>query len=304
MTDTYKLGDDILEVENVSLELGGKLILRDINIKIQDVIRPNVATTGQIIGFLGPSGRGKTQLFKILSGLNKPTTGTVKLGMNKKIVQAGDVGVVAQNYPLFEYMTVYGNLEYVCRIVEEEIQKAWFIANPGKEYKKGWFDFIKRKSTIDSVKKEKIEFYLDRFKMTEHKDKYPALLSGGQRQRVAIIQQMLCSEYFILMDEPFSGLDPLMTTQVCQMIETVANLNEKNTIIVVSHDIPSTIAIAQYVWLLGYDYDPETHKPLPGARIKYMENLMDRGLAWKPDLINTPEFFSFVKDVRNTFNEL
>jgi polar amino acid transport system ATP-binding protein/sulfate transport system ATP-binding protein len=287
MTEAYKLGDDILEVENVSLELGGKLILRDINIKIQDVIRPSV-TTGQIIGFLGPSGRGKTQLFKILSGLNKPTTGTVKLGTEKKIVQAGDVGVVAQNYPLFEYMTVYGNLEYVCRIADE--------ATTG-------LNFLKKKSKMDALKKEKIDFYLDRFKMTEHKDKYPALLSGGQRQRVAIIQQMLCSEYFILMDEPFSGLDPLMTTQVCQMIETVANLNEKNTIIVVSHDIPSTIAIAQYIWLLGYDYD-ENKKPIPGARIKYMENLMDRGLAWKPDLVNSPEFFSFVKDVRNTFNEL
>jgi len=286
---SYTLGDDILEVENVSLELGGKLILRDINIKIQDVIRPN-KTTGQIIGFLGPSGRGKTQLFKILSGLNKPTTGTVKLGTDKKIVGAGDVGVVAQNYPLFEYMTVYGNLEYVCRVVEDEASNKW--------------NYFKHKAKIDAIKKEKINFYLDRFKMTEHKDKYPALLSGGQRQRIAIIQQMLCSEYFILMDEPFSGLDPLMTTQVCQMIETVANLNEKNTIIVVSHDIPSTIAIAQYVWLLGYDYDPETKQPIPGARIKYMENLMDRGIAWKEDLVNTPEFFSFVRDIRNTFNEL
>jgi len=271
---SYTLGEDILNVENVSLELGGKLILRDININIKDVIRPNTGPTGQIIGFLGPSGRGKTQLFKILAGLNKPTTGQVLLGTERKIVQTGDVGVVAQNYPLFEYLTVWGNLELVA------------------------------KEKTKAEKKEKIEFYLDRFKMMEHKDKYPALLSGGQRQRVAIIQQMLCSEYFLLMDEPFSGLDPLMTTQVCQMIETVANINEKNTIIIVSHDIPSTVSIAQTIWLLGYDYDPQTKQPIPGARIKYVENLMDRGLTWKEDLVNSPEFFSFVKDVRNTFNEL
>jgi ABC-type nitrate/sulfonate/bicarbonate transport system ATPase subunit len=312
MAVEYSLGDDILDVENVTLDLGEgkdkKLILRDINLKIQDIKRPNT-TTGQIIGLLGPSGRGKTQLFKILSGLNLPTSGTVKLGNEKKMVKAGDVGVVAQNYPLFEYMTVYGNLEYVCRIIEDEVQKAFFIANPGKT-KVGFLDFLKRNKIIDAMKKEKIDFYLDRFQMTEHKDKFPALLSGGQRQRIAIIQQMLCSEFFILMDEPFSGLDPLMTTQVCQMIETVANLNEKNTIVVVSHDIASTVSIAQYVWLLGYDYEeaepgkPGARKPIPGARIKYMENLMDRGLAWRPDLTNTPEFFSFVRDIRNAFNDL
>lgn len=304
---SYTLGEDILNVENVSLELGGKLILRDININIKDVIRPDTGPTGQIIGFLGPSGRGKTQLFKLLSGLNKPTTGQILLGTNRKPVVAGDVGVVAQNYPLFEYMTVFQNLEYVCRILDnpknlDEYGKTFFETHPEKN-KGGFWDYFKKKSVLDLMKKEKINFYLDRFKMTEHKDKYPALLSGGQRQRIAIIQQMLCSEYFILMDEPFSGLDPLMTTQVCQMIQEVANLNEKNTIIVVSHDIPSTIAISEYIWLLGYDYD-ENKQPIPGARIKYMENLMDRGLTWTPDLINTPEFFSFVKDVRNTFNEL
>lgn len=304
MAVEYKLGDDILNVENVSLELGEgkerKLILRDINLKIQDVIRPNT-TTGQIIGLLGPSGRGKTQLFKILSGLNKPTSGTVSLGNEKKPIMAGDVGVVAQNYPLFEYLTVYGNLEYVCHISQDENSKAELDSSVGK--KKFDLPFLKKQKAIDLIKKEKIDFYLDRFKMTEHKDKYPALLSGGQRQRIAIIQQMLCSEFFILMDEPFSGLDPLMTTQVCNMIETVANLNEKNTIIIVSHDIPSTIAISQYIWLLGFEYDAQG-QPIPGAKIKYAENLMDRGLAWRPDLMNSPEFFSFVKDVRNTFNEL
>lgn len=271
--EPYTLGEDILNVENVSLVLGGKLILRDINLNVKDIIRPG-KTQGQVITVLGPSGRGKTQLFKLLSGLNKPTTGSILLGPNKTPVKAGDVGVVAQNYPLFEYLTVQGNLEPVCK-----------------------------EKTI-AEKKDKINFYLEQFKMIENKDKYPALLSGGQRQRIAIIQQLLCSEHFVLMDEPFSGLDPVVKDEVCLMIEKVANLDEKNTCIIVTHDIPSAISISQYVWILGYDYDPESKLPLPGARIKYVENLMDRGLAWRHDLANTPEFFAFNRDIRNTFNEL
>jgi ABC-type nitrate/sulfonate/bicarbonate transport system ATPase subunit len=271
MKDNYSLGEDILNVENVSLSIDGKLILRDINLNIKDIIRPG-HTQGQIISLLGNSGAGKTQLFKLLSGLNKPTTGTITLGTDKIPVKAGDVGVVAQNYPLFEHRTVWSNLEMVC------------------------------KEKTAAERKERVEFYLNRFKMLEHKDKYPAVLSGGQRQRIAIIQQLLCSEFFLLMDEPFSGLDPVMKDNTCKMIEEVANLNEKTTIIIVSHDIPSTVAISQYVWLLGFDYD--NGEKIPGSRIKYMENLMDRGLSWKPDLVNTAEFFSFVKDIRNTFNEL
>lgn len=272
----YTFGEDILSVENVSLSIEGKLILRDINLKIKDIIRPN-CTTGQIIGFLGPSGRGKTQLFKILAGLtthdslSRTLTGEVLLGPERTPVKAGDVGVVAQNYPLFEHRTVYSNLEMVIR--------------------------------DKKVAKEKIEYYLNKFKMYEHKDKYPAVLSGGQRQRIAIIQQLLCSEYFILLDEPFSGLDPIMTSQTCEMIQEVANMHEKNTIIIVSHDIPSTVSISNILWLLGYDYD-ENGKPIEGARVKFEENLMDRGICWKENLINTPEFFSFVKDIRNTFNNL
>lgn len=285
----YTLGEDILNVENVSMELGGKLILRDINLNLRDIIRPG-HTQGQIIALLSPSGRGKTTLFKIMAGLIKPTTGTVLLGPNKKPVTPGDVGVVAQNYPLFEYMTVWGNLEYVCHIIE--------IKEEGKP-----LSYFKKKTNTDAARKQKIEFYLDKFKMLEHKDKYPALLSGGQRQRIAIIQQMLCSEHFILMDEPFSGLDPLMKDQVCQIIETVANLDEKNTIIIVSHDIPSAISISQYIWILGYDYD-EKGVPLPGARIKYVENLMDKGLAWKENLVDSTEYFAYARDIRNVFNEL
>lgn len=279
MKQEYSYGDTILTATDISLSFGEKLILRDINLEIKDIKRPGL-TTGQVIGFLGPSGRGKTQLFKILAGLNKPTTGSVIL--NGAPVKVGDVGVVAQHYPLMEHRTVWSNLEMVAK---------------GKNPEASRFESAT----------EEIEYYLDRFGMYEHKDKYPAQLSGGQRQRIAIIQQLLCSESFILLDEPFSGLDPLMTEEVCFIIQQVADLNDKNTIVVVSHDIPSTIAISSELWLLGYEYDKLENgkrKAKPGATIRYKENLMEHGLAWRPDIQDTPEFFQYVKQIRHLYKDL
>lgn len=274
MVQQYKILDkEILKVEDVSLKFGDKLILRDINVTVKDVVR-DIATTGQVVGFLGPSGRGKTQLFRILAGLNPPTTGTVLV--NGKPVQAGDVGVVAQNYPLMNHRTVQSNLELGA-------------AKSG----------LSKKDKAD-----KIKMYLEKFKLSDKADMYPASLSGGQRQRVAIMQQLLCSEHFLLLDEPFSGLDINMIKEVSDVILTIANLDELNTVIIVSHDIPSTVAISTHLWILGYDYD-EQGKPLPGARIKYVEDLMAKGISWQyPHVFELPEFNDMVKGIRNVFNTL
>lgn len=270
----YTIKDvDILKVENVSLKFGDKLILRDINVTVKDVVR-DAAITGQVVGFLGPSGRGKTQLFRILAGLNPPTTGTVLV--NGKPVQAGDVGVVAQNYPLFMHRTVQSNLELGAA----------------------------KLTLTKKDKQDKIKMYLEKFKLTDKADFYPASLSGGQKQRVAIIQQLLCSEHFLLLDEPFSGLDINMIKEVSDVILNIASLDELNTIIIVSHDIPSTVAIATHLWILGYDYD-EQGKSIPGARIKYVEDLMAQGISWQyPQVFELPEFNEVVKGIRNAFNTL
>jgi ABC-type nitrate/sulfonate/bicarbonate transport system ATPase subunit len=269
----------IMHVDNVSLkyndpEKGERLILRDINVEIKDIVRPG-KTTGQIVGFLGPSGRGKTQLFKILAGLHQPTTGQVLI--NGKPVVAGDVGVVAQNYPLFEHRTVADNLTIGAK---------------------------KNKALTAAEKKDKIDFYLTKFKMTEQTKAYPATLSGGQRQRIAIIQQLLCSEHFLLMDEPFSGLDVCMVDQCLEVILEVSNLDELNTVIIVSHDYQSTSAVANNLWFLGYDFDPEG-KPIPGARIKWVDDLMKRGLCWQyPQIFEDLEFMKFSKEVRKLMYQL
>ncbi len=83
--------DTILKVENVSLTLGGNQILRDVNVEIKNITRPG-HTQGQIVGFLGPSGVGKTKFFEILAGLLNPTSGQVLINHPLEPVQTGKSG--------------------------------------------------------------------------------------------------------------------------------------------------------------------------------------------------------------------
>ena len=98
----------LLQAENINLSYDNKIILRNINFCIKDIVRPDVQQ-GQVVSLIGRSGIGKTQLFKILSGLQQPTSGNVYL-QNKQKVKAGDMGVVFQNYYLFEWRTIFQSL--------------------------------------------------------------------------------------------------------------------------------------------------------------------------------------------------
>jgi len=272
----YELEETILKLENVSLTLGDDKvqILRDINLEVKNVTRKTTGLDqGQIVSLLAPSGVGKTQLLKIIAGLNTPDTGSVLIGHPLEPTRLGKVGVVQQNYPLFESRTVLGNLEVAVRKI------------PKKEGK------------------EKIDLYLNHFGLLDKKSLYPAQLSGGQRQRVAIAQQLLCSEHFLLLDEPFSGLDINMIEKVSEMIVHIANLDELNTVIIVSHDISATCAISDTVWLLGKERN-EQGEWKAGATIRHQYDLMGEGLAWRKDIRDLPQFTDFVKEIRHEFKTL
>jgi ABC-type nitrate/sulfonate/bicarbonate transport system ATPase subunit len=268
----YELKETLLQVRNVSLTLDGCPILRDVNVEIRDIKRPGMQQ-GQVVGFLGKSGAGKTKLFEILSGLLSPTSGEVRINGTLEPVKVGAVGVVQQNYPLFAHRTLYGNLAIAAD-----------------------------KSRLPKTeRKDKIHEYLQRFNLLDHAHRYPCQLSGGQRQRAAIAQQLLCSEHFLLLDEPFSGLDMVMIRQVQELIREVATMNELNTIILISHDIVATASMADTLWLLGRDTDPQTAQPIPGSRIRYTFNLIERGLAWQPGIEATPAFHQFITEVKEAF---
>ena len=84
-------------------------VFNGVTAEVRDIIVPG-KVQGQVVGILGPSGCGKTTLFRIIAGLHAPTSGRVSVNGFDRPVMAGEVGVVAQSYPLFEHRTVLGNL--------------------------------------------------------------------------------------------------------------------------------------------------------------------------------------------------
>lgn len=271
---THDYGPTIFKSENVWLTLGGSLILRDVDVELRDVRRPG-QVTGQVVGLLGPSGIGKTRFFRIMAGLDAPDRGRVLVGEHLVPVERGMVGVVAQRYTLFQHRTVLGNL---------------LVA--------GAQAGLSRREA-----REKAVSFLQRFHLDAQADRYPPQLSGGQQQRVAIAQQFMCSEHFLLMDEPFSGLDPIAVDRVAELISEVASLHELNTIVVVTHDIAAAIEVSDTLWLMGRDRDAQGNV-VPGARIQATYDLIERGLAWRKGINTTPEFMELLREILERFPSL
>jgi NitT/TauT family transport system ATP-binding protein len=271
---SYTLGDPLVTVDNVSVTLDNTLILSGVSATIPNIKRSDNAAQGQIVCLVGPSGCGKTTLFRTISGMQSPDVGTVTLS-NGKPVEAGQVGVVAQNYPLLEHRTVMNNLIFAGRMADMKKADAKRVATE----------------------------YLTDFNLSEHADKYPFQLSGGQRQRVAIAQQLICSEHFIILDEPFSGLDEVAKTKVIKLLIKVANKHDDNTLIIITHDVTAAVAIADMIWLMGRDRDAEG-KVIPGARIMEMINLIDMGIAWYDDPTTRPGATELIRNIKQALHTL
>jgi len=262
---THSKNELLIDVQNVNLTYD-KVILRDVNFQIHNIVRPGL-NQGQVISLIGRSGIGKTQLFKILAGMVAPTSGEVKIGLDQHPVQAGDVGVVAQNYILFNHRTVLENLKIAMRHNTEV--------------------------ATESEKDALIADYADKFDLTEHLKKYPMHLSGGQRQRASIIQQVLTGNRFILLDEPFSGLDALMIDRVLNLLLQVSTLHELNTLVIISHDIENSLAVSDTAFILAREKDKE------GATITETLDLIKMELAWNPQIREDKNFQHLVAEIKH-----
>jgi len=269
----YSLGERLLTIDNVSVRYD-RPILDGVTGHIDNIRRQGLKQ-GQVVCLLGPSGIGKSQLFRCIAGLQRPHSGSVRLNGSGREVQPGEVGVVAQDYPLFDHRSVWSNLMLAARRHGRDAHEAT----------------------------EACLALLKKFGLTDCGLRHPMMLSGGQRQRVAIAQQLLCSSHFLLMDEPFSGLDPLSKTAVCNTLVDVSTSHELNTIIVVTHDIESAIRIADQLWLLGRSRDAQGN-PVGGASIQETYDLAAMGLAWDPDIESRPEFHDLAAALKARFATL
>jgi ABC-type multidrug transport system ATPase subunit len=260
-TSTYSLAEDLLVVENVRVTYGNKTIIRDIGTEhipfvIKDVKRANMQQ-GQTVAVLGRSGRGKSTFFKAITGIIQPPTGTIKIPDQKKegklrIVKEGDVGFVQQNFPLSRNQTVLQMLQNAA--LQGEI--------PVNE----------RNDIINS--------HLENWGLKEQRSLAANQLSGGQKQRVAIIEQLLCSHHYVVFDEPFSGLDVCNIDDVCDSFKKITTSNEINTIIFSTHDIDIAVALADQIYIIGYEQNTNGQFIEGGTVVGYYD-LKKLNLAWQ-----------------------
>ncbi|MCB9260989.1 MAG: ABC transporter ATP-binding protein [Flavobacteriales bacterium] len=254
----FEYKDTLLYVENLSVAYDDHLIIKDISFSEKDVVRAGHKSTGQVIAFVGRSGRGKSTLFRALTGLVPLRSGRVLIkdfnAQNTdaaKEIKEGDIGFVDQKYTLFRHKTVSQALL-----------------------------FAMRKSSISAEeKKTKIAEYLEKWGLSQCADKYPNELSGGQRQRTAVIEQLFSSDKFIILDEPFSGLDVGNIREVKKSFDLLGQTSEENTIIFSTHDIELAVELAQVIYVIGYPTINNEKQNYGTIVAKY--DLRELGLAWQ-----------------------
>ncbi len=196
----------LVALENVNKHFGELHVLRDINLSVN---------TGEVVVIIGPSGSGKSTLCRTINRLEAIDSGRILLDGQPLPAEGralarlrSDVGMVFQSFNLFSHKTVLENI----------------TLGPTKVLK-----VPKAEATVRALE------LLERVRIAEQANKYPAQLSGGQQQRVAIARALAMNPKVILFDEPTSALDPEMVQEVLDVMTDLAK--EGMTMIVVTHEM-------------------------------------------------------------------
>lgn len=196
---------------------GGRTVVKNVSVKVQQ---------GEIVGLLGPNGAGKTTTFYMVVGLIKPDEGTVflnnqditKLPMYKR-AQMG-IGYLPQEASVFRKLTVEDNIMAVLEMTR----------------------------LTRAERQHKMETLLDEFHLTHVRKNNGDSLSGGERRRTEIARALAVDPKFILLDEPFAGVDPIAVEDIQTV---VARLKYKNIgILITDHNVNETLSICDRAYLL------------------------------------------------------
>jgi osmoprotectant transport system ATP-binding protein len=252
----------LIQFQNIVKKYRTKTIIDNFSLDIED---------GQLVVFIGPSGCGKTTLLKMINRLIKPTAGKILLNgtdistMNP-IELRRNIGYVIQNTGLFPHMTIRENLELIPKLKGEDSA---------------------------SINKKTVELLtMVGMNPEEFLERYPKELSGGQQQRVGVARAFSTDSDIILMDEPFSALDPVTRSALQEeLYQMQKELNK--TIIFVTHDMDEAIKIADKLCILKdgdiLQYDtPENILKNPANN--FVENFIGKRRIWNnPELLKAED---------------
>lgn len=197
MSSNSKGREALLQLDDVGLVYQGshgpQRVLQHISLSLDE---------GQHLTVVGPSGCGKSSLLRLIAGLQAPTEGQIRFDGQKMIGPRPDLAIVFQDYGLFPWKTVEENIRL-----------------PGQLHH-------------HSLNKDQLEKLLQSLDLTAVRKHYPGELSGGQKQRTALGRAMAMQPKLLLMDEPFSALDPAMRHQCYDLFRKYIGTSSMATIIV------------------------------------------------------------------------
>ncbi|HBF5732770.1 TPA: ABC transporter ATP-binding protein [Clostridioides difficile] len=210
----------MIEIRNVTKKIGNNVILDDISLVVE---------TGTLVVLIGSSGCGKTTTLKLINKLIKPTSGEIYIN-GKPISQENEIelrrkiGYVIQNTGLFPHLTIKENIELIPR--------------------------LKKEKSVEEIEKRTLQLLeMVGLDSDEFLNKYPSELSGGQQQRIGVARAIATDAEIILMDEPFSALDPITRTSLQEQLFSLQD-ELKKTIIFVTHDIDEALKIADKICIM------------------------------------------------------